>query len=506
MSLASASTPPEAVPALSPPSSERAWPEALLTRLAAHAARLSQAGEGAICAWPPGGVGDELMTVSTSRDREWLTLVKEHATVAAEAGPAPFQFRDSGRTVAVVGFGSEPDRSGALIIARLGGEPFVSGDLEVLNDVAGLAGAALDESAWAPVFDPATAAAGSVHSDIAPADFRHRLPRAFASLEGLPALVESRDLLLAVLDGPTPSNAAIIGAIESDVALLIAVLRLANEKEGKNKPTIWSVPAAVEVLTPEGVETMARRVTVFDFFDHIRGWNVPPEHFRLHAMATQRAAERLARLVGHKAPDQLMVAALLHDVGKLVLMEAFPDYPVRVLEAGHGLTEGVRTERRERGVDHQVAGGVLIRRWRLPDELAAIVGSHHEPGTNRDAALVGLADVLAHYMHGDHVASADLTRAARAAGVTGKQLRTVMYDLSQPDAQPQGRHPTPSPLTARETQMLTGLAAGLSNKQMALEAGLSTSTVRSHLHNVYEKLEVSDRAQAVLTATENCWL
>src|SRR6201999_2854877 len=136
------------------------------------------------------------------------------------------------------------------------------------------------------------------------------------------------------------------------------------------------------------------------------------------------------------------------------------------------------------GGDHQMIGGVLVRRWGLPDELAAIVSTHHSPGANRDAALVGLSDALAHYMHGDHVASADLGRAARSAGVSAARLRTVMYELSQPDNQPQGRHPTPSPLTARETEMLTGLAGGLTNKQIALEAGMSPSTVRSHLHNV----------------------
>ena len=44
------------------------------------------------------------------------------------------------------------------------------------------------------------------------------------------------------------------------------------------------------------------------------------------------------------------------------------------------------------------------------------------------------------------------------------------------------------------------------DKQIAHELSLSTSTVRTHLHNIYGKLGAVDRAQAVLHATERGWL
>ena len=54
--------------------------------------------------------------------------------------------------------------------------------------------------------------------------------------------------------------------------------------------------------------------------------------------------------------------------------------------------------------------------------------------------------------------------------------------------------------------MLKRLAEGKVYKQIALELSLSTSTVRTHLHNIYGKLGAVDRAQAVLIATERGWL
>jgi DNA-binding NarL/FixJ family response regulator len=50
------------------------------------------------------------------------------------------------------------------------------------------------------------------------------------------------------------------------------------------------------------------------------------------------------------------------------------------------------------------------------------------------------------------------------------------------------------------------LAEGKHYKEIAASTGISTSTIRTHLHNCYRKLAVDDRAQAVLRATEMGWI
>ena len=64
----------------------------------------------------------------------------------------------------------------------------------------------------------------------------------------------------------------------------------------------------------------------------------------------------------------------------------------------------------------------------------------------------------------------------------------------------------PSPLSDRETDALRQLAAGKVYKDIAQDLGVATSTVRTHLHSVYVKLEVADRAQAVLRGREMGWI
>jgi DNA-binding NarL/FixJ family response regulator len=55
-------------------------------------------------------------------------------------------------------------------------------------------------------------------------------------------------------------------------------------------------------------------------------------------------------------------------------------------------------------------------------------------------------------------------------------------------------------LTAREVEILKMLATGMANKQIAFKLKISDKTVRNHVSNMYEKLNIFDRSQAVLYA------
>ena len=54
-----------------------------------------------------------------------------------------------------------------------------------------------------------------------------------------------------------------------------------------------------------------------------------------------------------------------------------------------------------------------------------------------------------------------------------------------------------SALTKRELEILSSLAAGRTNKEIAARKGVSTNTVKYHIRNLFEKLSVSNRGQAI---------
>lgn len=333
-----------------------------------------------------------------------------------------------------------------------------------------------------------------------------RLTAAFEALEAFPALAESRNRLLRVVGQERVSAGEVVAAVESDVALVISVLRLGNQVEGKTRGRVESVVQAVELLSADAVQALASRARTFDFFERTSVWDAAPERFRLHGIATQRAAERLASETGYEHRDRLMVTSLLHDIGKLVLMHAYPGYPAQVHLNARTPEERIHRERRELGVDHALVGGVLARRWGLPKAIAAVIERHHAEETDGEIAFVRLADMLAHYSQGSPVSPTELLRCARQIGIGPSELRSVMYDLPYATGTGRTRHVDPCPLSAREVEVLKRLAEGKVYKQIALELSLSTSTVRTHLHNIYGKLGAVDRAQAVLMATERGWL
>ncbi|MGI8864807.1 MAG: HDOD domain-containing protein [Solirubrobacteraceae bacterium] len=333
-----------------------------------------------------------------------------------------------------------------------------------------------------------------------------RLTAAFEALEAFPVLVESRNRVLRLFEAGNPTSADVVAAVEADVALAVAVLRLANQVEGRSRGRVESAVKGVEVLSPTAVHAIASRARTFDFFERTAVWQGIPERFRLHAVATQRAADRLAREINYEFRDRLMVTALLHDIGKLVLVHAYPGYPQQIHGDARTPEERIQRERRELGVDHALVGGVLARRWGLPNSVASVIERHHAEDGSGEAALIRLADMLAHYVFGGAVSPSELLAVARVVGVKPADLRTVMYDLPLPTSGGRPRQVDPCPMSAREIDVLRRLARGMVYKQIASELGLSTSTVRTHLHNVYGKLGAMDRAQAVLIANERGWI
>jgi putative nucleotidyltransferase with HDIG domain len=333
-----------------------------------------------------------------------------------------------------------------------------------------------------------------------------RLTAAFDTLEAFPVLAESRNRVLRLFEAGDPPTADVVAAVEGDVALAVAVLRVANRLDGRFRGRVETAVKAVEILSPRTVQAIAGRARTFDFFERSAVWQGIPERFRLHAVATQRAADRLARELGYENRDRLMVTALLHDVGKLVLVQAYPGYPRQVHGESRTPEERIERERRELGVDHALVGGVLARRWGLPQSLASVIERHHADDCEDEAAIVRVADMLAHYVLGGSISPSELLAVGRMIGVKPADLRAVMYDLPLPSASDRPRQIDPCPMSRREIDVLRRLARGMVYKQIASELGLSTSTVRTHLHNVYGKLGAMDRAQAVLIATERGWI
>ncbi|MGI9556866.1 MAG: HDOD domain-containing protein [Solirubrobacterales bacterium] len=327
-----------------------------------------------------------------------------------------------------------------------------------------------------------------------------RLAGALAAAGGVPALADTHARVLAVAESGTQQQLG--RALESDPALALAVVRAANA--GGDAGGV-GISGSVARLGAIETRRVAGGVGTYELFESSPGWGDLPSRFRRHGLATRFAAEQICEVLEDCSRETLVLAALLHDVGRLVLARLYESYPSSLLGADLTPAARVDRERRSLGIDHALIGGVLTRRWGLPADVSRAIERHHSDDAVGGAAALRLADLIANHREGAAVSRDEVGSAASACGMEAARLRSLLaadhYRRVEPAVPTQ-----PSPLSRREASALRGLAEGKVYKQIAADLGLSPSTIRTHLHNVYRKIGVADRAQAVLLARERGWL
>lgn len=82
--------------------------------------------------------------------------------------------------------------------------------------------------------------------------------------------------------------------------------------------------------------------------------------------------------------------------------------------------------------------------------------------------------------------------------------RHLLMRMQAPSAKP--AHASPSPLTARETAVLEALVRGHSNAEIGEALFISPLTVKTHVQNIFRKLEATSRQHAIYQAQQRGWL
>jgi DNA-binding NarL/FixJ family response regulator len=173
---------------------------------------------------------------------------------------------------------------------------------------------------------------------------------------------------------------------------------------------------------------------------------------------------------------------------------------VRLAETHH--PDVIMMDLRMPGTDGIAATADL--RERLPTARVLVLTTY----ADEDAIVPALQAGARGYLTKD--ASAEQIEAAIRAVHAGQthldpavQERLVATVLSRPVAVPGPERKPPDGLTARETEVLTLLASGLSNAEIAKRLYLSNATVKTHINRIFAKSGARDRAQAVRYAYQH---
>jgi putative nucleotidyltransferase with HDIG domain len=183
--------------------------------------------------------------------------------------------------------------------------------------------------------------------------------------------------------------------VKMDPSFSAELLKFANSALFGSRREVRSLPQAIGVVGLDRVKTMATFVAL----NRMVRSSVRIGALRkvwTHSLATALIAEEAARL-SRVARDSAYTAGLLHNLGTLGLMSAYPGEYSRMLEVSNDFGfDLLRTERDLFEIDHCAAGAYLAQDWDFPDELAAALATHHDDPVSGDLTLENLVKVSWH--------------------------------------------------------------------------------------------------------------
>jgi len=206
--------------------------------------------------------------------------------------------------------------------------------------------------------------------------------------------------IVELLNGSGASSYQIAKVVSKDANLTVRLLRLVNSPMYGFSGKIDSVSRAVSLLGTNELETLTLGITVINQFKNISADLLNMDSFWRHSIRCGLFSRILAGHLGEVDAEKYFVGGLLHDVGRLVMLDKMaPQYAGAIAKARQGHLPMYRAEQECLQTDHSIIGKLLAEKWRLSPALIRMIGSHHSPrlaNYSKEACVVHIADILAH--------------------------------------------------------------------------------------------------------------
>jgi HD-like signal output (HDOD) protein len=207
------------------------------------------------------------------------------------------------------------------------------------------------------------------------------------SLTDVPAFPSVAIKTLQVMSRERGELSELSELISSDAAMSGGILRLANSALFNIRIEISGVLQAIHLLGLERVKGVVVTVAMKAYLGQSIEVPVLRACWR-HSLACAIVAEEFAKASLMEA-DVAYTAGLMHDVGRLGLIAAYPkEYTDFLIKAENEACDAMARERDLFGVDHCQAGQLLVTRWNLPKIFSEVTLRHHDGLIVGDPAIL----------------------------------------------------------------------------------------------------------------------
>ena len=245
--------------------------------------------------------------------------------------------------------------------------------------------------------------------------------------ESLPPMPASLVELSTMMCNPDSDFAEMAAVVANDPTLSGHVLRAANSAAAGGHGAVGVIESAVARLGVAQVLAVGvRAYAAATLSGRYIAYRDEPGSPLDHATSSADAAQSIIRASSEPIGRELVSAALLHDLGKLVLDEVVDAPRLLALSAEMRVIDA---ERALCGIDHAEVGALVTTSWNLPESVSTAIRYHHDPAAAGEPGphVIALADAVSNVALGRLERSDPLyfDRAEASAMALGLRVETL---------------------------------------------------------------------------------
>jgi putative nucleotidyltransferase with HDIG domain len=269
---------------------------------------------------------------------------------------------------------------------------------------------------------------------------QEKLKRIMAQVKAFPGMPATSAKLLKILKNPDSSAAQVEEILKYDPGLTANILKLTNSAYFGIPSKVSSVKQAVVLLGWKRLLQLVMTMCMSTVMKKpLPGYDLPHGELWRHSVAVSVAAELVVKALKIPGADEVFTAALLHDIGKLILGGFVQDDLHRIEEM---VAKGIAFEVAEfivLGTDHAQIGARVLEKWSFPADLVNAVNWHHDPETCENyctfSDIVHVANILglmSGYGKGNNGVSVQGSKPViERLGFTASDLKRLADDTQQ---------------------------------------------------------------------------